>query len=526
MASRSGIRQASGVDWRCSRAVVLALAFCGVFACRDEQPKPSPPPTPLEIPEPPRDMLASVVIPAPQVVYEAWRSKAGDGSIMPRQFPVALTQLLGLPPLVSGRFQTHHAATMALALGDAKVGWVLGLRVASGAALIAELTTGSGARFSALEKGHVALLRGARTTFGVVDSTLLIASEERLLERYGLYVARRQMPDAKDVGRDHDAVLELMPGSGPRLKAWLESATDGFIVKAREAVAREAAKRAGAETLVDPEQLFGLLNGVANEAAKALRQIESGTATLSLKPDGVSLAGRFSTKPPAPTSARAAACDGWLRLGTGVMAAAVFPTRVLTHAQRAPNSDRAIAPDRRRAETDVAAFVAGFRSPILFAMGAQEQQPVFSLSGAWRAPKPSVGAGHGMLAFLGTDVMSAALGERSFPASPEPTARGVVTSKGGNAAWQLAWTSQSEATVWAVGAGADAWLEAGARVDVRHTFPGWSGLCEGEPLLAFGLKQGEGDLTLAVTRTARQVELDAQLPPDVVLALLPEKAEP
>lgn len=172
---------------------MLALGAC--------QPQASEPPRPRAAPvHVPDGLLADVVTPNLQACWDALRSQLGKtGAWLPEPVALAVVQLLGVPPLMAGRFQSERPAHAAVAFDGPELEWVAALPITSGREFAAELATGSGAPFRVRGTGRILHLDGrtrSGAALGVSGQFLLIGSSSEAIDRLGAFVVqqRAQVP--------------------------------------------------------------------------------------------------------------------------------------------------------------------------------------------------------------------------------------------------------------------------------------------------------------------------------------------
>ncbi len=156
----------------------------------------------------PTNLLADIYIPHPTKTWSAVRDAVG-GPIMllPASYQMLATTMLGLAPQVAGLIDADIAVVGAVVNDESGAPTVvLGMHVRDPRELVANLVTGSDARFRAVPgaPGAVEMLEpvpgkaSKDVRLGVVGSYLLAASDASALESAGPYVGRtlpkRSMP--------------------------------------------------------------------------------------------------------------------------------------------------------------------------------------------------------------------------------------------------------------------------------------------------------------------------------------------
>jgi hypothetical protein len=155
----------------------------------------------------PDGVVAEVLMGQPDQTWKRLRAiTGGPVNLMPVSYPVLVATLLGLPPTVSGAFDTDVPTVGAIvAPGPDEVTAVLAMHVKSGRELVAALTTGAQAKYAAKldAASGVTVLEpktasNALAALGVVGNHLIAAPKAELLTRFGPFVARtlpkRTMP--------------------------------------------------------------------------------------------------------------------------------------------------------------------------------------------------------------------------------------------------------------------------------------------------------------------------------------------
>jgi hypothetical protein len=515
-----------------------ALLFgCGLTlaaalpACREEVRR--PPPVSVAAPEPvaPASLLARFVLPRPQRSYEAFHA-ANPGAGLPAQFVVLLVHQLGLPPLVSGRFLPQHAVVGAFSVLDGQFGWVLGFRVASGAELVAELSTGPEARFSRVEGTKLVLLRGAKASLAVVDSTVLLASSEVLLRDYADYVARAPLPQALQTAVDVpqvDAEWQLTPAAGGLIDAALASGVQSALSRFEAALRTEISARGSTPDRVNLSELLSLGGDGVVALRKLLQNITHGSFQLRLAGANLALHGEVNAASAEPRARTNPACESFL-LPQGSLAAALLPSALLSEdtvrrvhavlgAVPAPKAVSGNAEDAAQ----WLAWTQGFQGPLLLGVSAVDARWLLSASGQWQ-PVAGVAPAGGPLALLKTKAFAASAAKPQPGASAASLAseqRGLVNLLVTGEPVQLAWQRHEGEMRWAFGAEAAGWLERTATTTAVDHFASWKALCGAEPVLALGLKQPAGDIALALAEDkANQLRISAEYPLALLLSAL------
>src|SRR5690606_21834221 len=122
----------------------------------------------------------------------------GPLTLMPQNYAVMVATLLGLPMTTSGAFDSEVAtAGVLVSPAPNEISVVLGIHTKSGRELVAALSTGNEAKYSAKldQASGVTLLepkpgRDASMAMGVIGNHLITAPKAELVTRFGPYVAR------------------------------------------------------------------------------------------------------------------------------------------------------------------------------------------------------------------------------------------------------------------------------------------------------------------------------------------------
>lgn len=216
------VATASPRRWARSRAWLRGLALAaaaliavGGSACRSTEPAPAAQ-KPAPLPARPREVVADVVISAPAEFWQAAQALGGGPlALLPRGPELALGAALGLPPLVATRLDLRGPAAAVVALSP-ELAAVLAIRVASGAELIADLTTGAAAAYRAEREGELVVLApvapaGSKLALAVLDNALLAGSRPRLAQ-LSPYLVRSLLARATSEG----PVRATLPGAALR----------------------------------------------------------------------------------------------------------------------------------------------------------------------------------------------------------------------------------------------------------------------------------------------------------------------
>jgi hypothetical protein len=452
-------------------------------------------------------MVASVVFHRPQRTYEALRTSGTEARALPWQLPVLLAHELGLPPLVSGRFLPEKPAVGAVGIVDGQWEWMVAFRVQSGAELVAELSTGSSARFESERRGEVTLLRGAERTLAVVDSSVGLASSEQALERYAVYLARADLVHAGD-SHEADVSLGVTSAAGGLLDTWLDHALARGGSGAGALVAA-ATRSNDVSKLVVGEPWSSLVSGLAATLRAGVRTVSGGTLRVQVSGRATRLSGELAvTGPAVAPSAEGVTCGRELDLPEGVGAAALLPREVLAARNVARPSESQAANGARATRSNWEEFSTLVSGPVLVAAAAASE-PRWLLQTRLSDPKGVTEP----LAWLSWGPFGRLLAPRRFSGRAAPgRLEGSLTSSGPTPAWQLSWSSAPEVTSWALGVETSAWLESSTRVNAARLFPSWASLCDGEPSFAFGFAQRSGQLDLACSRREHALRAAASLP--------------
>lgn len=448
----------------------------------------------------------------PQRSYETMRAAHPQGQAMPWQLPVLLAHQLGLPPLVSGRFLPEKPAVVALGLHQSTWEWAAAFRVRSGAELVAELSTGSGARFAAERRGEVVLLRGASRTLAVVDSTLVVAASEPALERYAVYLAR---PPEAPIAPQADASLRVTPGAGSLFDDFILQGTDRVTALLQGALAEQTSARGSAPDLLDTAHLFGLFGELVQGSRARVRAIRGGSLSLALSKAETRLSGELAVDG-GRRGAPSESCPE-LAVPLGVSAAVLLPREVLGEAHLSRLRDALYRPgadpDRAPPTGSFSASVAA--GPVVFAVAADDPP-------RWLLQTRLVDPGAVALPFvvLESEVAGELFGARKFLLPRHPFgASGSLSTTGAEPPWHLSFVTGPERTRWALGADSKRWIAAGD-VDAARLFPNWGILCAREPWLGVGFARGGVQLDVALAERDENVTVAVSLPTSLWLEWL------
>ncbi len=180
------------------------------------------PPAPVTAPA---HLLFEGVVPAPQVLWEQMKSGLGDaGRVLPKHFPLLVTELLGVSPVTSGRFETQLPIRIAVDAAPAPegggLGWCVAFPVTSGGELLADLTTGSRAAYHRVEHdGVIELAKPGVIEFparGLRGNHLMLASDSRALKELAPYLATNSL-ESSHRARANGLMLVSRPGVGATL---------------------------------------------------------------------------------------------------------------------------------------------------------------------------------------------------------------------------------------------------------------------------------------------------------------------
>ncbi len=204
--------------WR--RAVVV-LGLLLSNSCREEaKPTPARGALPVTVAAP-GSLVMQGVIAGPQVFWQDVRTGLGEeGRRLPKHFPLLVTELLGVSPVISGRFELNEPIRVALGVDGARLRWALALRVRSGAELVAELSTGATAPYRVTRNPHLQELArpGAEEIVarGVSSNWLVLASDSETLRAYAPYLAFTRVEDTTTAQTGRLA-LTSTPAAGAKL---------------------------------------------------------------------------------------------------------------------------------------------------------------------------------------------------------------------------------------------------------------------------------------------------------------------
>lgn len=203
---------------------------------------------------------------SPQQLWEDVRAGLGErGRALPKHYPLLVTKLLGVSPVLTGRFRIQAPLRASVALKAGELQWVVGLPLHSGSELLAELTTGSGAPYLAEKaEGHVRVHRPGTQEFparGVSGNWLLLASSADALKLLGAYVGHASI-EANIPAPAGSIVLRSLPGAEKRLASWARSWW---------AASGRAAQQRLLEATLQPAlgQMVEAISGVTSQAAAA-----------------------------------------------------------------------------------------------------------------------------------------------------------------------------------------------------------------------------------------------------------------
>ncbi len=260
-------------------ALALALSLA-LTSCHKSEPERAfvPPPPPAR----PSSVLAEVVVPRPGELWQAASALAGPlAALLPRGPELAMGSWLGMPPLSATRLDLRTPVVGAF-LAEPEPALVLGVHVANGAELIADLTTGAGATRKLEPAQDLRLLSAVepgRPLLAVVDDVLLVGPRAALLSA-GRYVARGLLRSAKDSG----PVSLLVPGAALRERAlpllreaWQQRRAE--LVRARAETERSQGRP---PDFADPEVVLRAVDGALERVASALLASEQVTGELTL----------------------------------------------------------------------------------------------------------------------------------------------------------------------------------------------------------------------------------------------------
>ncbi len=251
---------------------------------RDEGPVPARSVPSSEVVAEPKALVMVGLIAGPQALWTDVRAGLGEsGRRLPKHFPLLVTELLGVSPVLTGRFDLNEPARVALGVEGDRLQWALALRVQSGAELVAELTTGSQAAYRATS--HDVLKELARVgadevpARGVVSNWLIVATDSAALRSLGPYLGRKRIEDRLKA-QTGELMLESAPSAGTKLadfwNAWW--IRDGKLYQ-RELLS--LLQGVAAEHMTD--QLVALTSQVSTGVEHLLRGVRSSRVRLAIE---------------------------------------------------------------------------------------------------------------------------------------------------------------------------------------------------------------------------------------------------
>jgi hypothetical protein len=461
------------------------------------------------------------------------REAGAEGKALPFQFPVLAAHVLGLPPLLSGRFRPELPVFGALGVNEGQLEWALALRVQSGAEVVAELSTGSEARFQRVSSEGVTLLRGASRTFGVVDSYIVLASSESAVIRYAPFLVRA-VPTTFDPAADADAVLQVEPLVGQRLDALLDRLVAVTSQRVESALLAEVAARGKGPDRVDAAELFGIARDLTGAIRSGIHSVAEGTLEFRLSPDELALHGQLAfdggvrrgagpkdragpvTTGSEPSSAAlpSSECARVLKLDRDVLVAAVLP-RAMFGRQNVLRLATALGVASERATDELGPLVDALRGPVVLGIAQHQAQPHWWMQAELAADPKAVQA---PFALLDAPLVRSWSAARTFPSRVTAGAKGFIVSTGAEPPWQFAWRNDAGLSRWALGVHGSDWLARGDTAEGSLRWASWGALCQREPLAAFGWVHPGGSIEFAMATAHDSLYVRARAPTPVLVS--------
>ncbi len=259
----------------------------------------------------PVGLVGDVVLPAPQKTWQAVRELAGGvAQLLPQSFSLVAGTALGLPPTVADGLSGDVPLVGALLVDEAgTLGFVLGLHVRSGGELVAQLTTGSDARFEPRPDGDTGLTvlerrAGSATSqlsLAVYHNRLLLAPSPAFLRQGASYVVRTVAAKAPPAGSLVLSVpREALRGPVVRL---VREHWKGYSAALEDADREARAARGGrAPDYAEPEVALSGAGKLIDEVVAVLES--SSAARLVVEPTAQRLDVRATLTPEDSGSAR------------------------------------------------------------------------------------------------------------------------------------------------------------------------------------------------------------------------------
>ena len=216
---------------RWALALLLVCGAQGCSSCGNDAAEPAPSAavsTDLSpVPEP-DGVVAEVLLAQPEQTWKRFRTVTGGVvNLLPQSYGVLVVTLVGLPPTSAGAFDADVPSVGVLVEGKpGELSYVMGFHVKSPRELIAALTAGSDARFSAkLDSASGVTLIDAKPgkgygnqALGLVGNHVLVAREAEHLTRFGPFVART-LPKRTMPAEGLSAQISKKALAGPLAKA-------------------------------------------------------------------------------------------------------------------------------------------------------------------------------------------------------------------------------------------------------------------------------------------------------------------
>lgn len=277
---------------RAAKLVALAplsvVAFFPLSACRKSAP-PAPSEKVAPAPARPAEVVFEASLPAPREFWPRLRELAGPiGEVMPRGPELFVCGVASIPPLSAGLLDLSSPLVAVWVAGEAP-GFVLGVHLASGAELIAQVSTGAHPTHRVERRAGVAYLSpasGGDFSFAVASDTLLLGPR-RAVERAGDYVARTLRPRAATEGPIRFDVVGQ--GLRSRLVPALEAAWAAKRGALLDALGREQHLHGRPADYADPAALLGALDGFVHSALAVAGSTRSLHGEVTTAGEGVAL---------------------------------------------------------------------------------------------------------------------------------------------------------------------------------------------------------------------------------------------